>query len=93
MHPQRLEDALGREAVERQPAHTLHDLAQQHEVEVAVDEPLAGRRDGALVIRALQRHCASVELLLQIEIGPQAGDVREQLLDGDPLLAALREVR
>ena len=43
-HAERIEDLLLRELVERLAAHSSNDVAEQEEVDVAVHEPLTGRR-------------------------------------------------
>src|SRR5262249_10749204 len=56
--PERLEDALMAEAIERGARHGLDQLAEQHEPEVAVDAPL-----GDLVLRPLAMDLLVHELL------------------------------
>ena len=41
-HAERLEDALAREPIERHATDALHDVAEEKEVDIAVDEALAG---------------------------------------------------
>ena len=43
-HPERFEDFLPRELVQRLAAHATHDVAEEDVVDVAVDEALAGAR-------------------------------------------------
>src|SRR6516164_1860760 len=69
------------------------DIAEDEEVDVAVDEPLVGRRDGDLVDSAANRLIRAVEFLGELEIGTQAGCVRQQVPDGDARLAVAPKVR
>ena len=73
-------------------AHSLDDVAQEEEVDVAVDEPLAGPRQRDFFTCAPDRLLRTVELDVELEIGTQAGDVRQQMTDRDLGLAVAREL-
>src|SRR3989442_15333619 len=54
-HPERLEDVPRRVPIDPLAAHALDDVAQEEEVDVAVDEPLAWPRQRHLFTRAPDR--------------------------------------
>ena len=91
-HAERLEDVLGGVGVQRLARDPPHDLAQHDEVDIAIDEPRAGRRqrlqgdDG--VERALGARPGA-----RRDAGRQAGIVRHELADGDVGLAVGGEGR
>ena len=92
-HRQGPENPLVRKAFEGCPADPPDDLAQQHEVQVAVDEPFAGgcgRRQGD---GAGDRRFGALEDLVKRQVGGEAGGVRQQLGDGDRLPALASEPR
>ena len=84
-HGQGLEDPLLRESIEEQPADLFDDFGQQHEVQIAVDEPLAGRRDRRQGNRARNRGPGAFEDLFERQVRSQTGGVRQQMGDGDRL--------
>ena len=92
-HAERHEDPLADVVLERQAGHPRHDLAEQEEVDVAVDEPLAWRRQQHLLGRAVNGDVVAVELVLQRQVRPETGHVRQQVADGDVFLAVTRELR
>ena len=55
LHPERLEDLLSGKQIQRLSADAPDDVAEQEEVDVAVDEPLAGRRCWHLLDRQRDR--------------------------------------
>ena len=76
--------------IERHAAHARDDVAEQEEVDVAVDESLARRRGRHFVARQLDRRVVALPRIAEIDVGPQARDVRQQMADGDgPLAVAL----
>ncbi len=81
--PERIEDLRLRVAIEPLAAHAAHDVAEQEEVDVAVDEPLARRRGRHLFDGAPNRFVGAVELDLELEIRPQPRRVRQQMADRD----------
>ena len=91
-HAQRLEDVLGGIGLERLAGHQPHDVAQHDEVDVAVDEARAGRRQrlhrGNGVERALGARPAT-----RRDAGRQGGIVRHELAHGDAALAVGGEGR
>ena len=52
-----------------------------------------GRRDGHFLRRARDRFGRAAELDGELEVGPQTGRVRHQVMDGDGGLAVLAELR
>ena len=93
LHAERLEDVRLRVAIERLAADAAHDVAEQEEIDVAVDEPLAGRRRRHFVDARADRFVGAVKLDLELEVGPQPGRVRQQMADGDAALAVAAELR
>ena len=65
--------------VEPLAADAADDVAEQEEVDVAVDEPLAWRRGRHFLDGAPNRLVGAAELDLELEVGPQAGRVRQQM--------------
>ena len=92
LHPERLEDVPRRVPIDPLAAHALDDVAQEEEVDVAVDEPLAGPRQRDFFTCAPDRLLRTVELDVELEIGTQAGDVRQQVTDRDLGLSVPREL-
>ena len=82
-HPQGPEYPLVREAFEGHPADPSDYLPQQHEVQVAVDEPFAGGRGRRQGEDAGDGRPGALEDLLERQVGGEAGRVRQQLGDGD----------
>ena len=72
--------------VERLPGDARDDVAEQKEIDVAVDERLAGSRRRHFVLRELDRRVVAGPRM-QIDIGPQARHVRQQVTDRDAALA------
>ena len=70
-----------RELVERLAADAPDDVAEQEEVDVAVDEPLAGRRGRDLLDRQLDGLVVAGPLVAEIDVRPQPGCVRQQVPD------------
>ena len=81
LHPERLEDAFAREAIEGQPAHALDDVAEEEEVDVAVDEALARPRRGHFVDGKRDRRLVAHPRVRKVDVWPEPGDVREQVTD------------
>ena len=91
-HAERLEDVLGGVGVERLARDPPHDLAQHDEIDIAIDEAGAGRR------QRLQRHDGIERTLgarpgARRDAGRQGGIVRQELADGDVALAVGGEGR
>jgi hypothetical protein len=70
-HPQRLEDPLAGEPLQRESTDALHDVAEQEEVDVAVDDLLARFRHRDFVHGQRYRGVVSGPRLRQIHVGPQ----------------------
>ena len=87
LHAERIENMCLRILVEPLPADAADDVAEQEEVDVAVDEPLAGRRGRDFLDGAPDGFVGAVELHLELQVGPQSGRVREQMADRDAGLA------
>ena len=85
-HPERFEDVRLRKMVEALTADASNDLAEHEEVDVAVDEALAGRGGRHLVDRTADRFVRAVELDLELEVGAQPGRVRQEMPDRDAAL-------
>ncbi len=92
-HAERRENAVARELVERLAAHSPHDVPEQEEVDVAIDEPLAGRRGRRLLDRQLDRLVVSGPQVAEVHVRAQARDMRQQMTDGDVSLAVALETR
>ncbi len=90
-HAERREDAFLRVAIERQPADLLDDPAEQDEVDVAVDDALVDARHRHLVDGQRQRVLGAAPGIGQVDVGPEAGGVREQVADGDVALPVALE--
>ena len=71
-HAQRLENALSRELLQRHSAQLVDDLAQQNEIDVAVDEALVRLRDRDLAVRALDAVFVPAPDRFEVEIRAQA---------------------
>ena len=80
---ERFEDVRLRVSVEALAAHAADDVAEQKEVDVAVDEALARRGGRHFFDRAANRFVGAVELDLEIEIGTEPRRVRQQVPDRD----------
>ena len=83
-----------RELVERLAAHAADDVAEQEEVDVAVDEARA-RRSGRAPPRSRARSpCRSRSTVVaEVEVRPQPRHVRHQVADRDVRLAVALEAR
>ena len=91
-HAERPEDPRLHELVERLLATPGDDLGEQEEVDVAVDEPPARRRVGtSSVARRIASSCP-VHGVRQVDVGPQAGHVRQQIAHRDARLAVACEL-
>ena len=77
--------------IERLAGHLPDDVAEQEEVDVAVDEPRVRRRRRHLLHRPGDGLVVAVELDLEFEVRPQPGRVRQQVADGDVALAVALE--
>ena len=92
-HAERRKDSVVRETDRAEAAHATDDVAQQEEIDVAVDEARARRRcrhffdgEGDGGIRSRPR-------LRQIDVGAQTRHVRQQMADRDVSLAVALEAR
>ena len=79
--------------VERHAAHARDDVAEQEEVDVAVDESLAGRGGRHFFARQLDRRVVALPRIAEIDVGPQSRDMRQQMADRDAALAVALESR
>ena len=93
MHPERLEDLSRRVLIQPLAAHAPDDVAEEKEVDVAVDEALARRGVRHFFDRAPDGFVGAVEFNLELEVGPQSGRVRQQMPDLDARLAIAPELR
>ena len=72
-------------------AHAPHDVAENEEIDVAVDEPLARWRSGTSSAARRIASSAPRELDLELEVRAEPGRVRQQVADADlPLLDLCR---
>ena len=65
------------------PLTRAHDVAEQKEVDVAVDESLAGRGRRHFLAGELDRRVVALPRIGQIDVGPETRDVRQQMPDRD----------
>ncbi len=72
LHAEGVEDTLGHEPVERLAADLADDLAQQHEIDVAVDEALAGFGDGPVNQRQPDAGVVTGPFRLEVHVRPQS---------------------
>ena len=93
VHAERLEDFTHEKLVERRAARAMHDLAQQEEVDVAVDEALAGRGGRHFLAGQLDGGVVPLPRIGKVHVGPEAADVRQQVADRDAALAVALEAR
>ena len=91
-HAERPEHARLQVRIERLPGDARDDVAEQEEVDVAVDERLAGRRRRHFVFRQLDRGVVAGPRM-QIDVGPQPRDVRQQVADRDAAFSVALESR
>ena len=91
-HAERLEDVLLGVLVERLAADPPHNLAEQKEVDVAVDEAGAGRCRRHFLDSPLDGGVGA-DPLVEIDVRPEARDVRQQVADGDVGFAVALESR
>ena len=92
VHRQRIEDVRLRVAIEALAADAAHDVAEQEEIDVAVDEPLARLRRGRQIARAANRLVGAAEFDFERQIGRQSRRMRQQMEYGDRLLAVRAEL-
>ena len=88
-HAQRPEDLLLGEFIERLAAHHAHDLAQQNEIDVAVNEMFARRRARLVGQRHSYAGLVPIPGRFQVEVRAQSREVRHQIAYRDAALAAL----
>ena len=90
-HPKRPEHAIVDKGLERRLAHARDDFAQQLEVDVSVDEPV--RRGRQHFLRGERhRRVAAHPRIGQVQIRPETRRVRQQIPNGDAILAVLAEL-
>ena len=65
------------------PAHAPNDVAEQEEVDVAVDEALAGRRRRHFFDGERDRGVLPGPGFAEIDVRPEAGHVRQEVADRD----------
>ena len=67
----------------------MHQFAQEHEIDIAVNEAHTRRPERLIRVSQMQARLVAAPLGLERHIGREAGEVREQVADGDGALAAL----
>src|SRR5688572_4087565 len=87
VHSQGEENALARKAVERHRADPLDDISQKEEVDVAVENAVIWGKQRHFLYGAGDCRGVPFPLVTQIEVWSESGRMREQLPDGDVLLA------
>ena len=92
LHAQRYGDVALRIDLQRQAGDALHQRAERDEILVAVAEDDSRRRDGRGFEEAAQAFLAAMPRAGEVEVGREAGVVREALADGDVLLAVGSEL-
>ena len=92
LHAQGHGDVALRIDLQRQAGDALHQRAEGDEVLVAVAEDDPRRRQGGGLEEAAQAFLAPMPRAGEVEVGRQAGVVREALADGDVLLAVGTEL-
>ena len=88
-HSDGLENLLAGVVGQRLPGQPAHDLAQQDKVDVAVDHFGAGQSAGLVDQRFADAGFVAAPGGRKVEIGAQAGEMRQQVADGDGAVAAL----
>ena len=73
--------------IERLTANALHNLREDDEVDIAVDDPRAGRVDRPFIDGKGDGGRRTLELLLERKTSPQTRRVCKKMLDRDPILA------
>src|SRR5947207_10162010 len=71
-HSQRLEKIAAREIRERLSAHAAYDFSQQNEIDVAIDEPRAGRGSRFIDEREADSRCVTGPLRLEAQLPPDS---------------------
>ena len=89
LHTERLEDVLARVIRDHLAAQAVHELAQQDEIDVAVDEPRARGSGGRIGVGQLDAVLVAGPRNLERHVRLQAREVRHQVADGDVAVAAL----
>ena len=93
VHTQWLEQPTLHELIERLTADALHNLREDDEVDVAVDNPCAGRVNRPFLDRKGDGSRRTLELLFERKASPQTRRVCKKMLDRDPILAVAIEPR
>ena len=92
-HLQRGEDFPGAVLIERGSGHAFHQRTQRDEVGVAIEEARTGRVYGFFGKRQTETGVPALPGRIQIKVFTQAGEVRQQVADGDVVFAVLGEFR
>jgi hypothetical protein len=93
LHPERLEQVPARIGLQRLAAHARDDVAEEEKVDVAVHEPFARGRVEHFLGRPPDGFLVTLEFQVEVQIGPEPGDVRQEVPDRDVLLAVLAKPR
>ena len=91
-HTERLEHSRLQIRIERLAGDALDDVTDQEEVDVAVDECLAGDGCRHFILREFDRRVVTGPWM-QVDIGSKARDMRHQLSNGDGTFSVSFEPR
>src|SRR5437588_7548 len=80
---QGLENVFTREGSESLAAQPMHNFAHQDEIDVAVNEAESGTANRFIDQGPVNARIVTAPDWLQIEIRPQAGEMRHQIADGN----------
>ena len=91
-HRERIEDVCLRVPIQTLAGDKPDDVAEEKEVDIAVHKALAGGGGRRFVGRPADGFVGARELDLELEVRPQPGRMREQMPDGDAVLAVPGEL-
>ena len=89
-HSQRQENVLPGVFIQRHSAESVHQLAEQDEVDIAVDVPHARRPDGLGSVSQVETGLIAVPFRFDRHILRQSGKMREEIAQREVALAALK---
>ena len=83
---------LAQYSIERSSGHALHQRAQRDEIGVAIEEARTGRVRRFLGKGQTEAGFSPLPGRIEIEIFAQAGEVRQQVADGDVVFPVRRRI-